>query len=280
MYGMVSQLRRLGDLVDAVFLQVRCIVMALAKPYACFVDATEEFEDCVKRTFGIVAFLRTRLLRPPLAHAMTTTPLMATGTLYSNPINTLHKNLSVPVTAKFRIFPSIEKAVEYAKMLEHAGAQIIACHSRTREQRGVNTGLASYEHIRAVKSAASIQVFENGKILSPEDVDRRWLAETGADGVMSAIAILYNTALFAGPSSSSTEPSTSPPTSQPIADLALSYLSVVRSQSTRTSPYAMKGHLFKILRPALGLPKHHDMISGSTKFGSTCPQLGMGVTRE
>ena len=54
-------------------------------------------------------------------------------------VNTLHVNLDVPVTAKFRVFPTVEKTVEYAKMLERAGAQILTCHGRTREQRGVNS---------------------------------------------------------------------------------------------------------------------------------------------
>lgn len=54
-------------------------------------------------------------------------------------VNTLHVNLSIPVTAKFRVFPSLEQTVEYAKMLERAGAQILACHGRIREQRGQNT---------------------------------------------------------------------------------------------------------------------------------------------
>lgn len=54
-------------------------------------------------------------------------------------VNTLHENLTIPVTAKFRIFKDVKKTVEYAKMLERAGAQILTCHGRLREQRGVNT---------------------------------------------------------------------------------------------------------------------------------------------
>lgn len=72
-------------------------------------------------------------------------------------VNTLHRELDVPVTAKFRVFPTIEKTVEYAKMLERAGAQILTCHGRLREQRGQNTVRASifsfiplYLHLRLV----------------------------------------------------------------------------------------------------------------------------------
>jgi tRNA-dihydrouridine synthase 1 len=54
-------------------------------------------------------------------------------------VNILHVNLDVPVTAKFRIFPDVKKTVAYAQMLEGAGAQILTCHGRLREQRGHNT---------------------------------------------------------------------------------------------------------------------------------------------
>jgi hypothetical protein len=54
-------------------------------------------------------------------------------------VNILHVNLKVPVTAKFRVFPTVEKTIEYARMLERAGAQILTCHGRVREQRGQNS---------------------------------------------------------------------------------------------------------------------------------------------
>ncbi|KAI0696890.1 Dus-domain-containing protein [Cerioporus squamosus] len=182
-------------------------------------------------------------------------------------INTLHKNLSIPVTAKFRVFPTVEKTVEYAKMLERAGAQILTCHGRTREQRGHRSGVADWEKIRAVKEAVSVPVIANGNILFYSDIEK-CLAATGADAVMSAEGNLYNPAIFQpGPSSaapsSSPEPSTSA-TAQYLTGnhprcthLALEYLAIVKSQKTLTTPSAVKGHLFKLLRPALGV--HRDL---------------------
>lgn len=40
------------------------------------------------------------------------------------------------MTAKFRCYDTVEKTVEYAKMLERAGAQMLTCHGRTREMKG------------------------------------------------------------------------------------------------------------------------------------------------
>ncbi|RDX44261.1 Dus-domain-containing protein [Lentinus brumalis] len=178
-------------------------------------------------------------------------------------INTLHKNLSVPVTAKFRVFPTVEKTVEYAKMLERAGAQILTCHGRTREQRGHRSGVADWEKIRAVKEAVSVPVIANGNILFYSDIEK-CLAATGADAVMSAEGNLYNPAIFQpGPASSTPGASTSAAAqyltgSHPrTTHLALEYLAIVKSQKTLTTPSAVKGHLFKLLRPALQV--HRDL---------------------
>jgi len=97
-----------------------------------------------------------------------------------------------------------------------------------------------------VKKAVSVPVFANGNILTHVDVER-CLIETGADAVMSAEGQLYNAALFTPSPTSSVSGGLHPP----HADLALEYLDIVSSQKTPTSPSGIKGHLFKLLRPAL-----------------------------
>ncbi|KAI0095071.1 dihydrouridine synthase-domain-containing protein [Irpex rosettiformis] len=177
-------------------------------------------------------------------------------------INNLHNNLSIPVTAKFRVFPTVEKTVQYAQMLERAGAQILTCHGRTREQRGHHSGLADWQKIRAVKESVSVPVIANGNLLFYSDIDT-CLAATGADAVMSAEGNLYNPAIFTSATDAAlyTPEDSSAPANWAITSdtglhlphttLALEYLEIVNTLETRTSPSAVKGHLFKLLRPAM-----------------------------
>lgn len=115
-------------------------------------------------------------------------------------ISRLHAELSVPVTAKFRIQESKERTLEYAKMILSAGASIITLHGRTREQKGHNTGLADWSYIRYLRDNLPPEtvIFANGNNLNYDDLER-CLEATGADGVMSAEGNLSDPSIFAKP---------------------------------------------------------------------------------
>ncbi|KAH6681596.1 dihydrouridine synthase-domain-containing protein [Halenospora varia] len=118
--------------------------------------------------------------------------------LIFNLINTLHKELDVPVTAKIRILDTREQTLAYAQNVVKAGASILTVHGRTREMKGHKTGLADWGTIRWLRDSLPREVvmFANGNILSRGDIDR-CLEETGVDGVMSAEGNLCDPGIFA-----------------------------------------------------------------------------------
>jgi tRNA-dihydrouridine synthase 1 len=157
--------------------------------------------------------------------------------LISSMVEILHKNLSIPVTCKIRVFEDPAKTIRYAKMLEEAGCQLLVVHGRTREMKGHKTGLADWQQIKTVKEALRIPVIANGNILYDEDVDR-CLESTGVDGVMSAEGNLYNPALFSGKHYA-------------VWKLAEEYLQICRDVPHSANIGAIRGHLFKIYAPCL-----------------------------
>src|SRR2546428_5625843 len=87
----------------------------------------------------------------------------------------------VPVTVKIRTGPNPERrnAVRIARIVEAAGAQMLAIHGRTRAC--MFEGAAEYDTIAEVKTRVAIPVVANGDISTPAQA-KRVLSLTGADG--------------------------------------------------------------------------------------------------
>ena len=98
-------------------------------------------------------------------------------------MDTVAGAVSIPVTVKTRLgwCGSDADPVTWCRQLQHAGAQLLTLHGRTREQ-GFK-GQADWQAIAAVKRTLRIPVIANGDINSPDDA-LRCLDVTGADGVM------------------------------------------------------------------------------------------------
>ncbi|VDO92259.1 unnamed protein product [Soboliphyme baturini] len=160
-------------------------------------------------------------------------------------IRTLRMNLNVAVSCKVRIFDDVSRSIDYAKMLESSGCQLLAVHGRTREQKGINTGVASWSHIRFIKESVNIPVIANGNIQFYSDIDRCF-QETGADAVMTAEGNLHNPYLF---------DNVQPPVWEPLFE----YLDIVQDVPTPVS--FVRGHLFKVLHHLLFCPDVREQLA-------------------
>jgi tRNA-dihydrouridine synthase B len=99
------------------------------------------------------------------------------------------------LSAKVRAgFDSADSAVQLARVIEDAGADLIAVHARRRVD--FFEGVSDWRVIRSIKRAVSIPVIGNGDVWCARDA-QRMRTETGCDGVMVGRGALRNPWLFA-----------------------------------------------------------------------------------
>lgn len=109
-------------------------------------------------------------------------------------IRAVKSAVSVPVSVKTRLGWSDDMdCLDFAKVLEEAGADAIEVHGRTKAQ--AYSGTANWERVGEVKSRISIPLLLNGDIRSAEDA-KRALAISNADGVLIGRGALGNPWIF------------------------------------------------------------------------------------
>ncbi|XP_073328977.1 tRNA-dihydrouridine(20) synthase [NAD(P)+]-like [Pagrus major] len=105
--------------------------------------------------------------------------------------------VSIPVTCKIRILPSVEETVSLVRRIEKTGVAAVAVHGRLKDERPRHPVHCDY--IQAVAQAVSIPVIANGGSLdlvkTNADIEE-FRRATGASSVMLARAAMWNASVF------------------------------------------------------------------------------------
>ena len=169
-----------------------CEVTAPERPYA--IQLFGEEAEYIARAVKIVEAFEPDIIDinmgcpvPKVVNPGGGSALMKTPQLAADIVKAAVDVASCPITVKIRAGWDEEhiNAVDFACLMEQAGAAAIAVHPRTRKM--MYSGEADWSVIKAVKQAVSVPVIGNGDIKDGIDAKRMY-DETGCDLVSLARA--------------------------------------------------------------------------------------------
>lgn len=107
-------------------------------------------------------------------------------------IEKLVKNIDKPISAKIRLGYKKTTYLDVAKEIEDAGAELLAVHGRTAEQK--YSGLANWDAIKEIYDNINIPLVGNGDIKTEEDIDK--YLGSHCDALMIGRAAIGNPMIF------------------------------------------------------------------------------------
>src|SRR5574344_623854 len=121
--------------------------------------------------------------------------LMRTPELASDIVKAIKDAVSIPVSVKFRLGWSKEELnyVEFAKLMESSGADLICVHARTRAQ--MYGGTADWKALSQLKGEISIPYFANGDVIDVKSAIN-CLEDSKADGLAIGRGVLGYPQIF------------------------------------------------------------------------------------
>lgn len=130
-----------------------------------------------------------------IVHNFNGAALMREPELAAKIVRAMKDAINVPLSIKIRLgWENPSDCIEFAKVLEDAGADLLTVHGRTKAQG--YSGVADWEMVGRAKRAVSIPVLCNGDVHDAETAPRA-LAASGCDGVLIARGALGNPWIFA-----------------------------------------------------------------------------------
>ena len=115
--------------------------------------------------------------------------LMKTPDLAADIVKAVKDAVSIPVSVKFRLGYTAQEQnfLEFAKLMENAGANSMTIHCRARSQ--MYSGSANCQAISEVKKEINVPIYVNGDITSPETAQTA-ITQSNANGVAIGRGIL------------------------------------------------------------------------------------------